>query len=231
MINLITQEVLRQMKAMQGSTSSVGSVKAQGSENGILLSDMRPGAKVSDVKQLFAAARQNNSFAVCIPQWFVSVAKENLVGSTIKIATVVGLPGGTNSPFAKYAEIKQAVAAGADIILVPTNADMCRTGNVKGVQKDLAESLTASKKKAVSGAIVEVNGLDRRGLAEICSGCNAVGADVVVLSTITGGTIDVEVIKELKSKGIKVGVMGGASDASARQTYRNAGAEWFVVRR
>ena len=149
MINQIAQEVLRQMKAMQGS-ASVGSASA----GGVLLSDMRPGAKVSEIKHLLGVARQRDCFGVCIPQWFISVAKETLVGTNVKIATIVGLPEGTNSPLAKYAEIKQAVVNGIDIVMVPVNMDYAKEGNTKAVAKDFAESITASRGKAKSAAII-----------------------------------------------------------------------------
>jgi len=107
MINQIAQEVLRQIKNMQDSAP----VSSTGSVGGVLLSDMRPGAKVADIKQLLEAARQKNCYGVCIPQWFISVAKESLVGTSVKIATIVGLPEGTNSPLAKYAETHKELAS------------------------------------------------------------------------------------------------------------------------
>ena len=227
MINVISQEVYRQIKAMQGSQEPQ-TVSPQ--TGGVLLADMRPGAKVADMKQLFEAARRKNSFAVCIPQWFVSVAKENLVGSKIKIATVIGLPEGTNSPLAKYAEIKQAVAAGADLVLIPINMDYCRAGDTKAVQKDLAESLTASRGKAMAAAVIEVKDLDNSRIIETAQACASVGAEAIILSGIAGGTVQSDQIRDLKAKGLKVGVIGGASDAGRQSEYNQAGADWLVVR-
>ena len=221
MINAITQEVCRQIKELRGNENP---------QSGILLSDLRPGAKITEIKQLLEAAKQRNSFAICIPQWFVSPVKEELSGSQVKIATVVGLPDGTNSPLAKYAEIKQAVAFGADIVLVPVNMDHCRAGDMAAVKKDLAESLTASKGKAEAGAILEVKDLDDSRIIEAAQACESVGAKVIMLSGITGGYVKAETVRALKEKGLSVGVIGGASDASRQQEYQQAGALWIAAR-
>lgn len=226
LIKAITQEVLRQLESGQEPGSA--SKPAAASAGNILLSDMRPGAKVTDMKRLFEAAWRNGSFGVCIPQWFVALAKENLYGSSVKIATIVGLPGGTNSPMAKYAEIKQAVAAGADMVFVPVNMDKCAAGDIKGVQKDLAESLTASKGKAEAAAVVEVNGIDGQTLKDAALACVAVGAKGIMLSAITGGNVKADLIRDLKAEGVSVGVIGGATDRQAE--YRQAGADWLVIK-
>ena len=218
MINQIAQEVLRQMKAMQGS-ASVGSASSVG---GVLLSDMRPGAKVSEIKHLLEVARQRDCFGVCIPQWFISVAKETLVGTNVKIATIVGLPEGTNSPLAKYAEIKQAVVNGIDIVMVPVNMDYAKEGNTKAVAKDFAESITASRGKAKSAAIIEVCGMDNLKLVACADALVAAGADAIVLSCIAGSKVTADMVSAVKSKGYTVGVIGGAADA--------AGADWTVKR-
>lgn len=218
MINQIAQEVLRQIKTMQDSAP----VSSAGSVGGVLLSDMRPGAKVADIKQLLEAARRKNCFGVCIPQWFISVAKESLVGTNVKIATIVGLPEGTNSPLAKYAEIKQAVVNGIDIVMVPVNMDYAKAGDTKAVAKDFAESITASRGKAVSAAIVEVSGMDNLKLAACADALAAAGADAIILSCIAGAKVTADMVAAVKSKGYKVGVIGGAADC--------AGADWIVKR-
>ena len=232
MISLITQEVLKQLQAAQSSSSSASPASPQVTVagEGTLLSELRPNAKVADVTRLIEAARQYQNFAICIPQWFVDFAKTELAGAKTKVATIVGLPEGTSFPLAKYAEIKQAVAAGVDIVLVPVNMDFCRAGDLTSLQKDLAESLTASKGKVPAAAIIEVSGMDKNALVEAAAACVSAGAEVVVLSAIAGGSVDAEVVKAVKAKGIKVGVIGGASNESAMKNYQAAGADWLVVR-
>lgn len=221
MINMITQEVYRQVREMQTT---------QDSKEEIFISDMRPNAKVEEMKRLFEAARRNNSFGVCIPQWFISVAKETLGDSKVNIATVVGLPEGTTSSLAKYAEIKQAVAQGADIVMVPINMDYCIAGDMANMKKDLAESLTAVKGKVTSAAIVEVKDLDPHRILETAEACASAGAKVIMLSAVTGGNVKPEVVRKVREKGMSVGVFGGASDSVKRREYKQAGASWITVR-
>lgn len=225
LINTITQEVLRQVQSMQASqsTQSVSTV----STDSIFLSDMRPGVKLTEIMQLLERAKTKNC-GICVPQWFVATVKEKLNGCTMNMATVVGLPNGTTSPLAKYAEIKQAVTFGANTIFVPINMDLCKAGDVKGVQKDLAESITASKGKAESVAIIEVNGLGMSTITDTAMACTAAGADGVILSGITGGSVDASCVRELKTKGIRVGVMGGITGRESM--FKQAQADWIVVR-
>jgi cysteine desulfurase len=86
MINQIAQEVLRQMKAMQGS-ASVGSA----SVGGVLLSDMRPDAKVSEIKQKLINFLKNseineflsvNSTNECLP-YILSISFDKIKGEVL----------------------------------------------------------------------------------------------------------------------------------------------------
>ncbi len=226
-IELITQEVIRQVQSLQGNTGTSG----QGdTAAGVLLSDMRPGARVADIKALMDAAKRRDCYGVCIPQWFVSIAKETAVGTKQKIATIVGLPGGTNSPLAKYAEIKQAVAAGIDLVLVPVNMDYANAGNLETVSKEFTESITASKGKVPAGAIIEVKDLDENQITETAKACAAAGADMVILSAITGGKVSAQSVRNIRTGGVRVGVIGGISGAAAQKEYAAAGAEWLIMK-
>ena len=106
--------------------------------------------------------------------------------------------------------------------------DLCKAGDIKGVQKDLAESITASRGKAESAAIIEVRELDVNTLTETAKACVAAGADGVILSAVTGGTVRADIVRDLKSKGLKTGVIGGATGREAE--FKNAGADWLIVR-
>lgn len=227
LINTITQEVIRQVQSLQASRGVSSAQPASVSRDGILLSAMRPGVKLTEILRLLEKAKSNGC-GICVPQWFVSSVKENLNGAKTKIATIIGLPDGTNSPLAKYAEIKQAVAGGVNMVLVPVNMDLCKAGDIKGVQKDLAESITASRGKAESAAIIEVRELDVNTLTETAKACVAAGADGVILSAVTGGTVRADVVRDLKSKGLKTGVIGGVTGREAE--FKNAGADWLIVR-
>ena len=83
--------------------------------------------------------------ALCVPQWFVAPAAAELKGKGVAVATIVGLPGGTTSSFAKYAEAKQAVANGAEIVIVPMNQALCST-DASAAKNDFVASAAPVKK-------------------------------------------------------------------------------------
>lgn len=225
LINTITQEVLRQVQSMR-SSQSTQSVSAVFTDN-IILSDMRPSVKLTEIMDLLEKAKTKKC-GICVPQWFVASVKEKLNGCAMNIATVVGLPNGTTSPLAKYAEIKQAVTFGTNTVFVPVNMELCRSGDMKGVQKDFTESITASKGKAESVAIIEVNGLDITRITETAMACTAAGADGIILSGITGGSVDSAWVRQLKGKGVRVGVMGGIT--GRENVFKQVQADWIIVK-
>ena len=55
---------------------------------------LKPTCLVSDIKKLCAEAKQYDFAAVCVPPNFVKLAKELVVGSDVKVATVIGFPFG-----------------------------------------------------------------------------------------------------------------------------------------
>ena len=54
-------------------------------------------AKISDIKKLCAEAKQYSFKAVCVNPCYVRLAKEQLKGSNVLVATVVGFPLGANT--------------------------------------------------------------------------------------------------------------------------------------
>lgn len=221
-IKSITKEVYQYMK--QQNMPIIDNNDSQ-----IILADMRPQAKFTDIECILAEANNQKREVVCIPQWFVSFAKERLEGHELKVATVIGLPGGTTSPYAKYAEVKQAVTNGADMILIPINMEFCMSGDIHMVKKDLSESMVAAKRKAEIIAIIEVKDLDEQKIQKIAEACLSCGVDGVMLSCATGGELKPNIIRNLKTKGLHVGVYGGVSDMMLQNHFRQAGARWITI--
>ena len=54
-------------------------------------------AKISDIKKLCDEAKQYSFKAVCVNPCYVRLAKEQLKGSNVLVATVVGFPLGANT--------------------------------------------------------------------------------------------------------------------------------------
>lgn len=82
---------------------------------------LKPTTLISDIEKLCAEAKQYSFAAVCVPPNFVKKAKELLVGSSVKIATVIGFPFGYSAVEAKIAEILLAIVDGVDELDVVIN--------------------------------------------------------------------------------------------------------------
>ncbi len=82
---------------------------------------LKPTTLISDIEKLCAEANQYSFAAVCVPPNFVKKAKELLVGSSVKIATVIGFPFGYSAVEAKIAEILLAIVDGVDELDVVIN--------------------------------------------------------------------------------------------------------------
>lgn len=71
---------------------------------------LKPTCLVADIHKLCAEAKQYDFAAVCVPPNFVKLAKEQVAGSDVKVATVIGFPFGYSATEAKIAEIILAMA-------------------------------------------------------------------------------------------------------------------------
>lgn len=149
---------------------------------------MDPKADIGAVKTACEAAKDGGYEYVCLPQWFVSFAKDSLAGSGTDVATIISLPGGTTTPFAKFAEAKQAIVNGAGLIMFPVNMALCEAGDYAAAKSDLDTALVATKiesgkKSGVkSAALIDGAKLGPDALREVVSFCAASGVGSIVIA-------------------------------------------------
>ena len=77
---------------------------------------LKQDAKKEDLIKEVEEAKEHDFFGVCINPCYVSLAKENIKGSDVKIVTVIGFPLGANTTETKIFETINAVRDGADEI-------------------------------------------------------------------------------------------------------------------
>ena len=222
-IKRIAEEVYRKLQEEERSGGGVSS----GGKGEWILARMDPALRFDQMKNACAEVKGTKARTLCIPQWFVADAAETLKGSGIKVATVVGLPGGTTSPFAKYAEVKQAVTAGAEVIIIPVNMKLCKTSDWDEVRKDLAESMTPCKGRAAVYALLETEGISDGQLDMAAQTCAACGVDGIMLSAVTGGSVKEAQVGTARKAGICVGVYGGVTSYNVAE-FERAGACCFA---
>ena len=90
---------------------------------------LKPTCLVADIEKLCAEAKQYDFAAVCVPPNFVKLAEEQVAGSDVKVATVIGFPFGYSATEAKIAEIILAMVDGADELDVVANISAIKNGD------------------------------------------------------------------------------------------------------
>lgn len=101
---------------------------------------LRPEATREQVLQLCDEARNYGFAAVCVPPYYVALAKDRLgVGAQVKVATVVGFPLGYQHPKVKFLETHQAIEDGAAEIDVVMNIAAFKSGKYEEVENELGD--------------------------------------------------------------------------------------------
>ncbi len=85
-------------------------------------------ATKNDIKELCKEAKQHKFFSVCVNSSYVSLAKKELEGSSVKVCSVIGFPLGSMSTPAKVAETQSAIHDGADEIDMVINIGRLKDG-------------------------------------------------------------------------------------------------------
>ena len=88
-----------------------------------------------DLIKLFNEAKEHKFLGVCVNPAYVSLAKENLAGSGVKIVTVVGFPLGASKSEVTAFEAKTAIEDGADEIDYVINIGELKGGNRYGYER------------------------------------------------------------------------------------------------
>lgn len=187
---------------------------------------LKPVATPDAIKQLCAEAQEYDFYAVCVNSCYVALAKEELKGSGIKIAAVVGFPLGTMSTEAKVYEARFCIEQGADEIDMVMNLGWLKFGEFGLVKEEITlikkaigsrklkviiETcyLTAEEKKIASMLVVE-------GKADFVKTSTGFGSG--------GATFeDIELISNVIQNKIKIKASGGIKDKKTALRYLDMG--------
>lgn len=189
---------------------------------------LQPTTSAIQVQQLCSEAKTHGFYAVCIPPYFVGLAKQELAGSDVKIATAIGFPYGYATTMAKVEEIKRAVEEGVDELDVVINLGALKSGNWNNVSADIDRMVTAVRLRGrVIKVIIESSVLTPDELAKVIEICNTYKPDFVKTSTGLQGGATEEVlhqIRQLLHPDVKIKASGGIRDLSSAARMLAAGA-------
>ncbi len=176
--------------------------------------------------ELCNEAKTHNFYAVCVNGCYVSLAKNHLKNSEVKIAAVVGFPLGASSPESKIREAEIAIEHGADEIDMVLNV-----GFLKGEWHEAVTTEIAEVKKAIGSrvlkVILETCYLTDEEIKKACQIAKKANADYVKTSTGfgTAGATEKAVKIMLDEVGdvMKVKASGGIKDAETAIKYIKMG--------
>lgn len=190
---------------------------------------LKPDATVEDIMKLCQEAKEAKLFGVCVNPCYVALAKHLLVGTKVKIVTVVGFPLGATYSEVKVLEAKMAIENHADEIDMVMNISAFKTGDYAAVVEDIEKVVEASKPYPVK-VIIEACLLTEEEKHKAAQLVVKAGACFVKTSTgfASGGATveDVRILRQEADKGhIGVKAAGGIRDAKAVEAMLAAGAD------
>jgi deoxyribose-phosphate aldolase len=174
-------------------------------------------------------AKTHRFFSVCVNSCYVSLAKEQLINSEVKVCSVIGFPLGAMSTNAKVEETKQALLDGADEIDMVINVGLLKSKDFDYVYKDIKAVKKVMPNNTLK-VILETCYLDDAEIIKASELAINSGADYIKTSTgfgTGGATIhDVELMKStISTCGTKIKASGGIRDTKTALEYINLGVE------
>jgi len=175
---------------------------------------IKPTATRNDVEKLCKEAEKYGFGCVCVNSMYVSLAKQLLGGTDVKVCSTVGFPFGATLPQVKAFEAEKAVERSAHEIDMVINIGALKSGDYETVKKDIETvvNLRRSHRDLVIKVIIETGYLTTQEKIVACRLAKEAGADFVKTSTglVGGATVeDVKLMRKTVGKDIGVKAAGG----------------------
>lgn len=190
---------------------------------------LKPDATEQDIAKLCDEAKNAKFAAVCVPQYYVKSAKEKLLDTTVKVATVIGFPFGYNSTPSKVTEAKNAIEHGADELDIMINLAALKNGNWRYIDTEISNLIRRIRtEKKTMKLIVETGMLTQE---EIIQCCNLVRLNhIPFIKTSTGYSskgANIETVKLMRQhlpENISIKASGGIRTFALAEELIEAGA-------
>jgi len=188
--------------------------------------NLKPTATQSDITKLCQEAIEHDFYAVCLNGCHVTLAKESLGKTNIKIAVVVGFPLGAMSTKAKIFEALDCIEHGADEIDMVINIGWLKSGMHDAVRNEI-KAIKQAIGDNILKVIIETCFLTEEEKEKACALVVEAHADFVKTSTGfgTGGATfeDVKLMKRVVGEKAKIKASGGVKDKETAQKYIELG--------
>jgi deoxyribose-phosphate aldolase len=191
---------------------------------------LKADATPNEIKILCEEARKYNFASVCVNPCYVSMCKNLLTGTKVKICTVIGFPLGSTTTEIKRQEAEQALRNGAQEIDMVINIGMLKQGEYDYVFNDINQIVLAAKKHfAICKVIIETAILTDEEKIKACVIAKEAKADFVKTSTgfSKGGATagDVALMKYVVGSAVGVKASGGIKTTEDAKLMIASGAD------
>jgi len=189
---------------------------------------LKPETKIEEIKKICEEAKENGFFSVCVNGSHVAFAYDNLKGTDVKVAAVVGFPLGAMTTEAKAFETNNVIEKGATEIDMVINIGALKDGNEKEVLNDIKAVVDAAENRAIVKVIIETCLLTNEEKILACNLAKKAGAHFVKTSTgfsVGGATIeDIKLMRAVVGSEMGVKASGGVRDLKTAKDMIEAGA-------
>lgn len=189
---------------------------------------LKANATERDIIEHCNEAKYHKFYAVCVNSGYVSVCKQLLAKSSVKICSVVGFPLGAMTSESKVFEAQKAIADGANEIDMVINIGLLKSKNYLAVFKDLSDVKTAIGKIPLK-VILEISELSKNEIIKACEICLDANVDFIKTSTgfsKGGATLTaVKIIKKTVRSQARIKASGGIKNYETAVKYIEAGAD------
>lgn len=184
---------------------------------------------LAEIETLCKEATEHGFAAVCVPPLYVKKAKEILMNTDVKVATVIGFPLGYSAIEAKVAEIVLAIVDGADELDMVANISAIKNSDWTFIGNEINTIMPIVKNKnKIIKVIIESSVLTDEEIIKCCDIYGTAGVDYVKTSTgfaEKGASIhDVKLIRAHLADSVKIKASGGIRSYSFAKELINAGA-------
>lgn len=214
---------------------------------------LRQGATTSEVEQLCSEAKEHKFAAVCVSPNYVYDAKNYLIGSDVKVCTVIGFPFGYSTLMSKQMEIEEAISDDADELDIVQNVSYVKNGQWEELRDEMESclqeiSFEVLKKIEIHGAdsnfsvkvkvILETGILTDTEIVECCKIYSEFGDKIDFMKTSTGFAKEqyegekfneekiktIKIIRQYIPTNMQIKASGGIRDLKFAQQLIDAGA-------
>lgn len=188
---------------------------------------LKPETTKAQILTLCQEAKQYDFASVCVNPTWVSTCAHELMGTDVKVCTVIGFPLGATFKEVKAYETKLAIENGATEIDMVINVGAAKDQNFELVYEDIKAVVDAANGVLVK-VIIETCLLTDEEKVKACEMAVKAGAQFVKTSTgfSTGGATaaDVALMRQTVGESVGVKASGGVRTTEDIKTMVEAGA-------